>query len=245
MAGRNLLKIVRIPQLIVFSTIQPVMFLLLFSYVFGGVAKVPGVSYKTYIVPTVLVQTLTFAASASGVGLATDLQSGMIDRFRALPMARSAVLVGRALSDGLRILLQAALLLVVATLIGFRFPAGVPRGLAMLAVGVVFGTTLSIFTAWIGLTLKDPETVQVASFVPIFPLVFVSSGFSPVNQLPGWMQEFARLNPFTSVVDTMRGLALGGRYAHHLGSSAWHTVVWIIVILTVFVSLSVRQYRRV
>jgi ABC-2 type transport system permease protein/oleandomycin transport system permease protein len=261
-AGRNLRKLMRTPQLIVFSTIQPVMFLLLFSFVFSGVAGGRVPFYKSFIVPTVLVQTLTFAASASGVGLATDLQSGMIDRFRALPIARSAVLIGRTVSDTSRILFQAVLLMFVAVLIGFRFPAGLLRGLIMLAVAVLFGIGLSVFSAWIGLTLRDPETVQVAGFVPLFPLIFASSGFSPINQLPGWMQEFARINPFTAAVDTMRGLALGDHYAktlrpkfgaaadqfnfqHHLASSALHLVLWLVAIIVVFTALAVRQYRQV
>jgi len=264
-AGRNLRKLSRTPQLIVFSTIQPVMFLLLFSFVFSGVAGKSIPFYKSFIVPTVLVQTLTFAASASGVGLATDLQSGMIDRFRALPIARSAVLIGRTLSDTSRIVFQATLLIIVAVLIGFRFPAGVGRGLLMLLVAVLFGVCLSVFSAWIGLSLRDPETVQVAGFVPLFPLIFASSGFSPVSDLPGWMQEFARINPFTSAVDTMRGLALGDHFAkvyantrfppgitaasfdyqRHLASSALHLVLWMIAIIGVFTTLAVRQYRKV
>jgi daunorubicin resistance protein C len=256
-AGRNLRKLVRTPGLIVFGTIQPVMMLLLFSYVFGGVAGASIPFYKSFIVPTVVVQSLTFAASSSGVGLANDLQSGMIDRFRSLPINRGAVLVGRSMSDAVRIFLQASLLLIVAVIIGFRFPAGVDRGLLMLVIAVVFGSSLSVFMAYMGLALKDPETVQVAAFVPIFPLIFASSGFAPISTLPGWMQEFARINPFTAAVDTMRGLALGNHYAHlakgrenfdfsqHLGSSAWHLLGWIIGITVVFTALSVREYKKV
>ena len=257
-AGRNLRKLVRTPGLIVFGTIQPVMMLLLFSYVFGGVAGASIPFYKSFIVPTVVVQSLTFAASSSGVGLANDLQSGMIDRFRSLPINRAAVLIGRTLSDAVRIFLQAALLLIVATLIGFRFPAGVDRGLLMLVIAVIFGVSLSVFMAWMGLWLKDPETVQVAAFVPIFPLIFASSGFAPISTLPSWMRWFARVNPFTASVDTMRGLSLGNHYsrlatrpgesfsfAHHLGSSTWHLAAWIIAITVVFTMLSVREYRKV
>jgi ABC-2 type transport system permease protein/oleandomycin transport system permease protein len=244
-AGRNLRKVLRVPQLIVFSTIQPVMVLLLFSFVFGGIAKVPGVSYREFIVPGVLVQTLTFAAMSSGVGLATDLQSGMIDRFRSLPIARSAVLIGRTLSDGTRITFQATLLLIVAYMIGFRFLAGPLRGVGVLLCAVVFGIGLSTMSAWIGLALKDPETVQVAGFVPIFPLIFASTAFSPIHNLPGWMQEFARINPVTAAIDTMRGLALGGVYAHHLGSSLWHMLAWSVAIIGGFTALAVRQYRSV
>lgn len=247
-AGRNLRKVVRIPGLIVFSTIQPVMFLLLFSFVFGGIAKVPGISYREYIVPAVLVQTLTFATASTGVGLANDLQAGMIDRFRSLPISRSAVLVGRTLSDSLRIALQAILLLVIAYGIGFRFLGGAAAALAMFILVVAFGASLSSFFAWIGLSLRDPETVQVAGFVPIFPLIFASSAFAPVRTLPGWMQWFARVNPFTAATDTMRGLAVGsgpahGIYSHHLASSLWHTLLAIAVIAGVFTTLAVRKYR--
>jgi ABC-2 type transport system permease protein/oleandomycin transport system permease protein len=199
---------------------------------------------------------VAFASAASGVGLATDLQSGMIDRFRALPIARSAVLVGRTLSDSLRILFQGVLLIIVATMIGFRFPAGIGRGVLMLVVSMLFGVALSVFSAWIGLTLRDPETVQVAGFIPLFPLIFASSGFSPISQLPTWMREFARLNPFTAAVDTMRGLGLGDHYAkqfhnpafnfqRHLGSSMLHLVLWTALIVVVFTALAVRQYRRI
>ncbi|HEY2430538.1 MAG TPA: ABC transporter permease, partial [Acidimicrobiales bacterium] len=186
------------------------------------------------------------------------LESGMIDRFRSLPINRAAVLLGRSLSDAVRIFLQASLLLIVATFIGFRFPAGVDRGVVMLLVAVIFGVSLSIFMAWMGLWLKDPETVQVAAFVPIFPLIFASSGFAPINTLPSWMREFARINPFTAAVDTMRGLALGNHYQRlanrpgenfrfqaHLGSSAWHLAAWIVAITVVFTTLSVREYRKV
>jgi ABC transporter DrrB family efflux protein len=244
-AGRNLRKVVRVPQLIVFSTIQPVMVLLLFTFVFGGIAHVPQVTYREYIVPGVLVQTLTFAAMSTGVGLATDLQSGMIDRFRSLPIARSAVLIGRTLADAVRITVQTTLVLIVAFMIGFRFLTGPLRGLGVLVFAVMFGVALSTLSAWIGLSLKDPETVQVAGFVPIFPLIFVSSAFAPIHTLPGWMQGFARINPVTAAIDTMRGLALGGVYAVHLWSSMWHMILWSVAMIAGFLLLAVRQYRRV
>jgi ABC transporter DrrB family efflux protein len=244
-AGRNLRKVVRVPQLVVFSTIQPVMVLLLFSFVFGGIAHVAQVSYREFIVPGVLVQTLTFAAMSTGVGLATDLQSGMIDRFRSLPIARSAVLIGRSIADAVRITVQTVLVLIVAFMIGFRFLAGPVRGLGVLLFAVMFGVALSTMSAWIGLSLKDPETVQVAGFIPIFPLIFISSAFAPIRSLPGWMQGFARINPVTAAIDTMRGLALGGIYAGHLWSSMWHMIVWSVAMIIGFLFLAVRQYRRV
>jgi ABC transporter DrrB family efflux protein len=243
--GRNLRKVVRVPQLIVFSTIQPVMVLLLFSFVFGGISHVPGVTYRQFIVPGVLVQTLTFAAMSTGVGLATDLQSGMIDRFRSLPIARSAVLVGRSLSDAVRITVQTTLVLIVALMIGFRFQAGPVRAVGVVVFAIMFGVALSTMSAWIGLALKDPETVQVAGFIPIFPLIFISTAFAPVRALPGWMQQFARINPVSASIDTMRGLALGRVYAVHLWSSMWHMIAWSVLMIGVFLFLAVRQYRRV
>jgi len=248
--GRNLRKLTRVPGLIVFSTIQPLMLLLLFSFVFGGIAKVPGINYREYIVPAVLVQTLTFAGATTGVGLATDLQTGMIDRFRSLPIARSAVLVGRTLADSVRIALQTVLLLIAAYIIGFRFLDGPLAALAVFVLVVTFGACLSSFFAWLGLTLRDPETVQVAGFVPIFPLIFASSAFAPVRTLPGWMQWFAKVNPVTAATDTLRGLSVGsgpahGFYTGHLGSSTWHMLLAMVTIFTLFTTMAVRRYRSV
>ena len=176
MAGRNLLKVRRNTRVIVFSTIQPLMQLLLFAYVFGAVASVGGgISYKDFVVPAVLVQTMVFAAMGSGVGIATDLHTGMIDRFRSLPIARSAFLVGRTVSDSSRLGIQAVLLVIASLLIGFRFHAGVPAAIGMAIVVVLFGMALTAFSAWIGLSVGDPEAVQAAVFIPILPLVFTSS----------------------------------------------------------------------
>jgi ABC transporter DrrB family efflux protein len=249
LAGRNLRRMVRNPQLIVFSTIQPVMQLILFAYVFGAVAAVGGpISYKDFVVPAVLVQSMTFAAMGSGVGMANDLQSGMVDRLRSLPIARSAFLVGRTVSDSLRLSIQTLLLVAASVLIGFRFHSGVLQSLGMVIVVVMFGMALTSFSAWIGLAVKNPETVQAAVFIPILPLVFTSSAFAPVDRLPGWMQPVARLNPVTAAIDTSRGLALGDdalfRISQtHLSAAALHFIIWWLVIVVVFTALAVHKYR--
>jgi ABC-2 type transport system permease protein/oleandomycin transport system permease protein len=248
-AGRNLRKVLRNTRLIVFSTIQPLMQLLLFAYVFGAVASVGrSIPYKDFVVPAVLVQTMTFAAMSSGVGIANDLHTGMIDRFRSLPIARSAFLVGRTTSDSLRLGIQAMLLVIASLIIGFRFHTGALGALGMVVVVVLFGMALTSFSAWVGLTVGDPETVQAAVFIPMLPLIFTSSAFAPVSRLPGWMQPVARANPVTSAIDAARGLALGDgtlfKVSHvHLVTAAWHFAVWWVAIVTVFTALAVRRYR--
>jgi ABC transporter DrrB family efflux protein len=248
--GRNLRKVRRNSRIILFSVIQPLMQLVLFAYVFGAVATVGGgISYKDFVVPAVLVQTMVFAAMGSGVGIATDLHSGMIDRFRSLPIARSAFLVGRTVSDSSRLGIQAVLLVVASLLIGFRFHAGLLNAIGMTVVVVLFGVALCSFSAWIGLSIGDPEAVQAAVFIPIMPLVFTSSAFAPITRLPEWMQPFARANPVTAAIDLARGLALGDRELYaiskvHTSTALWHFVVWWIVIVVVFTGLAVRRYRR-
>lgn len=248
-AGRNLRRVLRNTGLIVFSTIQPLMQLILFAYVFAAVAHVPGISYKDFVVPAVLVQSMTFAAMGSGVGIANDMQTGMVDRFRSLPIARSAFLVGRTTSDSARLAIQSVILIFAALIIGFRFHAGIPGAIGMALVLVLFGVALTAFSAWVGLTIGDPETVQAAVFIPILPLMFTSSAFAPVRALPGWMQPLARWNPITAAIDTARGLALGEsqlwRVSHtHLHTAGWHFLAWWVVIVGVFTALAVRRYRR-
>jgi ABC transporter DrrB family efflux protein len=249
LAERNLRKVSRSPGLIVFSTIQPLMQLVLFAYVFGAVATIGrGTSYEDFVVPAVLVQSLAFAAMGSGVGIAYDLQSGMIDRFRSLPIARSAFLVGRTLSDSLRLGLQSLLLVGAALVIGFSFHNGLLAAIGMVVVIVMFGMALTAFSAWVGLAIKDPETVQPAVFIPILPLVFTSSAFAPVSRLPGWMQPVAKVNPVTFAINTARGLALGDntlfRISHtHLSTSAGYFLLSWVLIVGTFTALAVRRYR--
>jgi ABC transporter DrrB family efflux protein len=248
---RNLLKYVRLPTLLVFSTIQPVMFVLLFRYVFGGAIElpVPGLSYVDFLMPGIFVQTTVFGSTQTGIGLAEDLHGGMIERFRSLPMARSAVLAGRTISDSVRNLFVVLLMTGVGMATGFRFHAGIPAFAAALGLVVLFGFAFSWISAQIGLAAGNVEAAQAGSFVWIFPLVFASSAFVPVSSMPGWLQAVAKANPMTIVVDAVRALSLGGETATRLqgGSTlthVWQAVAWAAGILLVFVPLAVRTYRK-
>ncbi|HVL97978.1 MAG TPA: ABC transporter permease [Egibacteraceae bacterium] len=240
MTRRNLLRYVRLPQLLVFSTVQPVMFVLLFAFVFGGAIDVPGVSYIDFLMPGIFVQAVTFGAVQTGVGLADDLSKGMVDRFRSLPMARSAVLAGRTFADTVRNTFVLLLMTAVGYLIGFRIATGWLQALGALALVVGFGLAFSWISATIGMTVGDPESAQASSFVWIFPLVFASSAFVPVETMPGWLQWFAAISPVTMTVDALRGLLLGGPVMRPLlGSLAWSAGF-----LALFVPLAVYRYRR-
>lgn len=239
-AGRNLRMYTRVPQLLVFSTIQPVMFVLLFTYVFGGAISTPGIPYIQYLLPGVFVQTVVFGSTQTGMGLADDLSRGIIDRFRSLPMARSAVLAGRTLSDTVRNLFVVGLMTTVGTLIGFQFQAGLGPALGALGLAVLLGFAFSWISAFIGLVVRQTEAVQVAGFVWLFPLVFASSAFVPVQTMPGWLQAFAKVSPITVSVDAVRALALGGPTVAPL----LQTLSWILALLAVFVPLAVHRYRR-
>jgi len=241
MTWRNLLKYVRLPQLLVFSTVQPVMFVLLFTYVFGGaIGGVQG-KYIDYLLPGIFIQATIFGSAQTGVGLADDLSRGMIDRFRSLPMARSAVLAGRTLSDTCRNVFVVLLMTGVGTLIGFRFHVGFFASIAAMGIAVLFGLTFSWISALIGMSVRDPEVAQSAGFIWIFPLIFASSAFVPLQSMPGWLQSFARVNPITYTVDAIRALSEGGSTF----SPFWHSLAWMGGLLAVFIPLSVARYRRV
>ena len=249
---RNVLRVVRLPQLVVFSTIQPVMFLLLFNYVFGGsIARSPQVAqygdYINWLVPGIMLQTVTFGASQTAVGLTEDLGAGVIDRFRSLPMARSAVLAGRTISDLLRNLFVLTLLMAAGALMGFRYQTSLAEtGLAVL-LSAGFAFAFSWVMASIGLAVKDTETAQTAGFLPLFPLVFASSVFVPLDTLPGWLRVFADHQPVTVLVNACRGLILGTGALPEgatLGGTITLSLVYIVGILAVFVPLSVWLYRR-
>jgi ABC-2 type transport system permease protein/oleandomycin transport system permease protein len=254
MTRRNLLKYVRVPTLLVFSTIQPVMFVILFAYVFGGAIGSqlpPEVNYKDYLMAGIFVQTVIFGSTQTGVALAEDLTRGMIDRFRSLPMARSAVLAGRTTGDTIRNLFVVLLMSGVGYLIGFRFHGGPLATVGAILLAVLFGLAFSWISANIGLRVRDVESAQAASFVWVFPLVFASSAFVPVETMPSWLQGFARNNPISVVVDASRYLVLGDERAQLIGmtGSMWSHVMpallWIAGILVVFVPLAVRKYRRI
>jgi ABC-2 type transport system permease protein/oleandomycin transport system permease protein len=244
---RNLLKYVRLPTLLVFSTIQPVMFVLLFRYVFSGAisGSLPkGIDYVNYLMPGIFVQTVIFGSTQTGVGLAEDLAGGLIERFKSLPMARSAVLTGRTLSDAVRNTFVVLLMTVVGYLVGFRFHGTPIDALLAILLAVTFGYAFSWISAWIGLAAGNVEAAQAASFVWIFPLVFASSAFVPVASMPGWLQSFAKVNPISITVDAARELALH-RPDMPFGTDLLHALLWLAGILVVFVPLAVARYRKV
>ena len=239
--GRNLRRLVRVPTLIVFATVQPVLFVLLFTYAFGGAIHPPGVTrYIDYLLPGIWVVAIAFGASQTGVAIADDLATGMIDRFRALPMARSAVLAGRTAADAVRNLFVLALMTAVGYAIGFRFHAGAAAALAAIGLAVAVGVTFSWFNALLGLLVRDAESAGLAGLLAVIPLIFTSSTFVPVPTMPGWLQAFAKVNPITVTVDALRALCLGGPTA----ASVWHAVAWIAGLLVVTVPLAVTRYRR-
>ena len=240
-ARRNLTRIARTPQLLVFATIQPIMFVLLFRYVFGGAIHVPGISYVDFLIPGIIVQTVVFGATSTAVGLSEDMSKGIIDRFRSLPMSRSAVLAGRTIADLVRNVFVVLLMIVVGTAVGFRFHNGLLPAVAAVFVALLLGYALSWVFALIGLTVADPETAQLAGFLPVFPLVFASSVFTSIQTMPGWLQAFANVQPITRAANTVRALTQGGPIATNL---LW-TILWSIAILAVFAPLAVRRYRKV
>lgn len=246
-AGRVLRHFSRQPRLIIFSTIQPVMFVLLFAYVFGGAiggALPRGVAYVDFLLPGILVQSASFRATQTAVGLAEDLERGVIDRFKSMPMARSAVLAGRTLADLVRSLFVLVLMTGVGYAIGFRFRSGVLEAIGALAVVALFGYALSWLFAWLALVAPGAETAQSASFVAVFPLVFASSAFVPVESMPSWLRGFAEVQPITVTVDAARGLAIGGPYAPWLGDLT-SAVAWSLGLTVVFTAMAVRRFTHV
>ena len=241
MLVRNLRKYLRVPQLIVFSTIQPVMFLLLFTFVFGGAIKVPGGEhYLNFLLPGILVQTSLFGSMQTGVGLADDLTRGMMDRFRSLPMAHLAVLAGRTLADLCRNVFVIFLMTSIGLLVGFRFATDTLHAFAALALILFFSFAFSWISAAIGLAVKHTETAQVAGFIWIFPLVFASSIFVPPSSMPAWLRAFAEHSPVTLTVNAVRALTRGGATF----PVTWQALAWIVGILMVFVPLAVNRYRK-
>jgi ABC transporter DrrB family efflux protein len=253
---RNTLRVVRLPQLLLFSTIQPVMFLLLFNYVFGGAISIGGQggsvsgsdNYINWLIPGILVQTAVFGATATALGLTEDLGAGVIDRFRSLPMARSAVLAGRTIADLVRNTFVNGLMLVVGFLMGWRFEQGVARMLLGVALALLFGYAFSWVMATIGLLAKTPETAQSAGFLPIFPLVFASSVFVPTASMPAWLRVFAENQPVSVIANAVRSLMIPEQALPFLdldqGTLIWQSIAWIVGIVAVFAPLAVRQYRR-
>ena len=238
---RNLLVWMRVPSYLVFTVVQPVMFVLMFRYVFGGAipVDVPG-GYVNYLIPGIIAQTAAFASFGTAIALAQELQKGVIDRLRSMPMARFAVLAGRLVADTFRMTVTILIIIGVGYAVGFRFLNGVGPAISMVLLAVVFGLAFCCIAAWTGLTIGDEESVQAFGLIWLFPLTFLSSAFVPIATMPGWLQAFANNQPVTYVVDTMRALALGGPVA----ASMWKSVAWLAGIFIVFLPLAVRAYRR-
>ena len=240
LARRSLLRIPRQPDLLLAFTVQPVMFVLLFVYVFGGAISTPGLDYVDFLMPGIIVQTMAFGGFVTALGLSEDLRKGLIDRFRSLPMARSAVLVGRTLADIATNLVSLAVMVLVGVLVGFSFEASALEILAGVLLMVLFGYAFSWLFAFLGLTASSPESAQSLGFIAIFPLTFASSAFVPVETMPSWLRAFAEVNPFTVTVDAMRALWLGTP----AGDSILLAVLWSVGLIAVFAPLSVSRYRR-
>ncbi|RIK09058.1 MAG: ABC transporter [Acidobacteria bacterium] len=239
-AKRYLIAYIRVPELIVFTTVQPIMFVLLFRYVFGGAIQIPGVSYVDYLMPGIFVQTVVFGSAGTGIGLAEDSAKGLIERFRSLPMARSAVLVGRTLADLIRNVFVVALMLLVGFLVGFRIHGGVAAFALAMVMVLLFGYAISWMTANIGLRTSTAEATQAAIFPMLFPLTFASSAFVPVDSMPAWLQVFARNQPVTVMVNAARNLSLGTATSGEVIKA----LLWTVAIVAVFAPLAVRAYRR-
>ena len=251
--GRNLRRLVRVPTLLVFATVQPALFVLLFTYAFGGAIHVPGTAhYIDYLLPGIFVLAIGFGASQTGVAIAEDLATGMIDRFRSLPITAAAVLAGRVAADALRNLFERAAVIAataatpagraggVGSAIGFRFHAGPAAALAAVALAVATGLAFSWLNLLLGLAVHDPESAGLAGLFPVIILFFTSSTLVPVATMPGWLQAFARANPVTVITGALRALCLGGSTAR----PALEAAAWLAGLLAVTVPAAVVSYRH-
>jgi ABC transporter DrrB family efflux protein len=239
-AERNLVRLPRAPELLLAFTVQPIMFVLLFRFVFGGAIRTPGFSYVDFLIPGIIVQNIAFGGFVTALGLNEDVHKGLVDRFRSLPMARAAVLAGRTLSDVVTNALSMTILLVTGLIIGFSVHTGFGEAVAGVGLLLLFGYAFSWFFALVGLLVSTPESANSVGFIAVFPLTFISSAFVPPASMPSALRAFANVNPFTVMVDAMRSLWLGTP-AHN---NVWGAAVWSLVIIAVFAPLAVARYRR-
>ena len=246
---RNLIRIKRVPDLLLFSTIQPIMFVLLFAYVFGAAIKVPGVNYREFLMAGIFTQTLAFGSSLTAVGLCDDMQKGLIDRFRSLPMSRAAVLLGRTASDLANNTFIVLIMSICGLVVGWRIRSSVPEAVLGYAILLLFGFALSWVFTLIGLGVRSIEAAQSAAFIGLFPLTFVSNAFVPTDNMPTVLRKFAEWNPVTAVSTSSRKL-FGNTNESIAPFTSWPdrhaelvAVVWSLVLLLIFIPLSVRRYR--
>jgi ABC transporter DrrB family efflux protein len=241
-ANRNLIDLIRVPQLLVFTLIQPIIFVIIFRYVFGGaISSEPGVPYVNYLMPGIFVQTVVFGSITTGVSMATDLKSGLLERFRSLPMTRTAVLTGRTISDIVRMAMVVALIVIVGFAVGFKVQTNALAFIAGLLLVLLFAYALLWVFVFVGLAVGDPESAQAASFPVIAPLVFASSALVPVSTMPSWLQGFATYQPVSATANAVRALSLGGPTLSYV----LQTLAWCVGMLIVFVPLAAWRYRHV
>lgn len=237
--GRSLKMYLRNPQLLVFSTIQPVIFVLMFRYVFGGAIQVPGLPYVDFLMPGIFAQTVVFGTTFTAVGVAEDVSKGIIDRLRSLPMFQPGVLIGRTLSDVVRNVFTFAVMVVVAFAVGWGIEGSIPEAFLGFAVLFAFGYALSWVQAWIGVSVSSVEVANSASFIWMFPMTFISSAFVDPSHLPGWLEAIANANPFSIVTDVVRDTYNGVSP----GDDLWYAIAWIVGITAVFSFLAIRKYQ--
>jgi ABC transporter DrrB family efflux protein len=241
LAKRNLLRIPRAPDLLLSFTVQPIMFVLLFVYVFGGAIATPGFEdYTDFLMPGIVAQTMSFGGFVTALALSEDLRKGLIDRFRSLPMSRSAVLAGRTLADVATNVISLIIMVGVGLAVGFRFHSNPIEVVAGVGLMLLFGYAFSWIFAYCGLVASSGESAQAIGFIVIFPITFISSAFVPVDSMPSWLQPIAENNPFTTVVDAMRALWVDAP----AGNDVWGAVLWSVGLIAVFAPLSVARYRR-
>ncbi|HET6215240.1 MAG TPA: ABC transporter permease [Micromonosporaceae bacterium] len=241
MTRRNLRRQFRIPSQLVYTTALPVMWVLLFVYVFGGSIRVPGASYVDFLLPGILVLSVAFGIANTALGLSDDLASGVLDRFRSQPISRPALLLGRALFDSMRNVLALLIALGVGFAVGFRIHNGLLAAAGAFWLTVAVGFAVSWVGVLLGLAIHDPEAAQTAGTLLSIPVIFASSTFVPVQSMPGWLQAVAANNPVTHAVDAARALILGGPVA----SDVWATLAWVLGIVAVALPAAVVRYQRV
>ncbi|MFF1413387.1 ABC transporter permease [Streptomyces sp. NPDC058289] len=251
MAKRNLIRMSRIPEMVIFGLIQPIMFVVLFSYVFGGSMMIGGSTsasdYRNFLMAGIFAQTVTFATAGAGAGIADDMHKGLIDRFRSLPMARGAVLTGRTLADLVQTALTMVVLAIVALLVGWRIHEGVPKALAGFLLLLLLGYAFSWIGALIGLSVRTPEAATSGGLIWLFPVTFISNAFVPTENMAGWLQPIAEWNPFSATVQACRELfgnpGVSPSDAWPMTHPVWASLIWSVVIIVVFRTLAVRKYR--
>ncbi|MFD0370832.1 ABC transporter permease [Streptomyces sp. NPDC127114] len=248
---RNLIRMMRIPEMIIFGLIQPIMFVVLFSYVFGGSMQIGSSTspqvYREFLMAGIFAQTVTFATAGAGAGIADDMHKGLIDRFRSLPMARGAVLTGRTLADLVQTTLTVVVLAIVGLLVGWRIHEGVPKALLAFALLLLLGYAFSWIGALIGLSVRTPEAATSGGLIWLFPVTFISTAFVDSSKLPSWLQPVAEWNPFSATVQACRELfgnpGVSTSDAWPMQHPVWASLLWSLLIIVVFRTLSVRKYR--